>query len=118
MDIEFVDPADAPLPPDRVKFRSVAAEPYSDGRRLGVRLSVTPFQIRPSIDLEVLDAQGVKLASSSIIEATDIEMAVTLHLRQPAADQGCSLVAILRYPEQGEIDRHRQPISFASQEPE
>ena len=58
MDIEFTDPAEAPLPPDRVSFRRVEVEPYQDAQRLLVRLSVTPFQERPTIDLEVLDKQG------------------------------------------------------------
>ncbi len=117
MDIEFVDPADAPLPPDQMSFRSVEVEPLADRRRLGVRLSITPFVIRPSIDLEVLDADAVKVASSSIIEATDIEMSVTLHLRQPAADAHYTLTARLHYPDHGQIDLNRREFSFPPADP-
>lgn len=115
VDIEFVDPAEAPLPPDEMSFRSVAVEPYPDGRRVGVRLAITPFQVRPSIDLEVLDAEGVKLASSSIIEATDVEMSVTLHLRQHAADRQLRLAAQMYYPDHGQVDQHHQQFSFPAQ---
>ena len=105
MDIEFLDPAEAPLPPDQVTFRSVEVEPYSDAQRLLVRLSVTPFQERPSIDLEVLDEQGVRVAASSIVEAADATMSLTLHLQRPSPDLHYTLVARLLYEEQGEVDR-------------
>ncbi|MFQ5921584.1 MAG: hypothetical protein ACE5M4_01970 [Anaerolineales bacterium] len=105
MDIEFRDPAEAPLPPDQVAFRSVEVEPYPDAQRLLVRLSVTPFQVRPSIDLEVLDEHGVRVAASSIVEATDATMSLTLHLQRPSPDLQYTLVARLLYEEQGEVDR-------------
>lgn len=116
MDIEFVDPAEAPLPPDQMSFRSVAVEPFPDRRRLGVRLTITPFLVRPSIDLEVLDSAGVKVASSSIIEATDVEMSVTLHLRQAADDDRFTLSARLHYPDQGEVDLREHEFDFPRRE--
>ncbi len=105
MDIEFLDPAEAPLPPNQVSFRSVEVEPYSDGQRLLVRLSVTPFQERPTIDLEVQDEQGVRLAASSIVEATDATMSLTLHLQRPSSGLQYTLVARLLYEGLGEVDR-------------
>jgi hypothetical protein len=112
MDIEFRDPAEAPQPPDRVSFRGVEVEPYPDAQRLLVRLSVTPFQVRPTIDLEVFDKQGVKVAASSIVEATDAAMSLTLHLRRPAPELEYTLVARLLYEEQGEVDRGEVQFSF------
>jgi hypothetical protein len=105
MDIEFGDPAEAPLPPDQVSFRSVEVEPYPDAQRVLVRLSLTPFQERPTIDLEVLDEQGVKVAASSIVEATDATMSLTLHLKLPSPDIQYRLVARLLYEEHGEVGR-------------
>ena len=105
MDIEFSDPAEAPLPPDQVSFRSVEVEPYSDAQRLLVRLSVTPFQERPTIDLEVLDEQGATVAASSIVEATDATMSLTLHLPNSAPSLTFTLVARLQYEELGEVDK-------------
>lgn len=116
MDIEFVDPSEAPLPPEQMSIRSVVIEPLPDRRRLAVRISITPFLVRPSIDLEVTDAKGVKVASSSIIEATDVEMSVTLHLRQPAGAQDYRLAARLHYPDHGQIDLHEHQFSFPQQE--
>ena len=105
MNIEFLDPAEAPLPPDQVSFRRVEVEPYQDAQRLLVRLSVTPFQERPTIDLEVLDEQGDRVAASSIVEATDVTMSLTLHLQRPSPKSHYTLIARLLYEEQGEVDR-------------
>ncbi|GMR10594.1 MAG: hypothetical protein BMS9Abin28_1415 [Anaerolineae bacterium] len=115
MDIEFLDPAEAPLPPDQVSFRAVEVEPYSDAQRLLVRLSVTPFQVRPTIDLEVHDEQGVRVAASSIVETTDAAMSLTLHLLHPSPGLQYTLVARLLYEEQGEVDRGE--ASFVLPEP-
>ncbi|MFQ5943176.1 MAG: hypothetical protein ACE5JF_06450 [Anaerolineales bacterium] len=113
MDIEFRDPAEAPLPPDQVSWRSVEVEPYPDAQRLLVRLSVTPFQAQPTIDLEILDEQGVKVATSSIVEATDATMSLTLHLQRPELDSRYTLVARLLYEEQGEVDRSETQFSLS-----
>jgi hypothetical protein len=113
MDIEFVDPADAPLPPDQVSFRSIEVEPYSDGERVSVTLSVAPFLVRPSIDIEVLDPEGSKVASSSIIEATETRLSLTLHLRHPAARDSFTLVARLVYPDIGQVDRQETQFSLS-----
>lgn len=113
MDIQFVDPAEAPVPPEQMQFQSVVVEPFADGRRVGVTLTVTPFLVRPSIDLEILDPQGVTVASSSIIEATDTQMTVTLHLRRPAPEQNYVLSASLHYPEHGQVDHKQSEFRLA-----
>jgi hypothetical protein len=104
VEIEFLDPAEAPLPPDQMSFRSIEVEPQPDGLRLKVALEIAPFQVRPSIDLTVTDAQGVQLASSSIIEATETRMTVTLHLRDSSSDGARVLRATLWYPDRAPID--------------
>ncbi len=104
MEIEFLDPAEAPLPPDQMSFRSVEVEPHSDGRRLKVSLQVAPFQVKPSIDLTVTNEQGMVVASSSIVEATETKMSVTLHLRDRSAELRHRLTARLVYPDRDPVD--------------
>lgn len=110
MDIEFVDPAEAPLPPDQVSFRDLRVAPYPDRQRVKVEMSVTPFQVRPSIDLEVLDAQGARVATASIVEATDTTMSLTLHLKNPPWNAPLVLHARLIYPQIGEVDKRQVPF--------
>jgi hypothetical protein len=115
MEIEFLDPAEAPLPPDQMSFRSVEVEPHSDGQRLKVSLRVAPFQVRPSIDLTVTDDQGNVVASSSIVEATETSMSVTLHLRDRSFEPRHRLTALLVYPDRDPVDE--RILEFALPDP-
>ena len=116
MEIEFLDPAEAPLPPDQMSFRSVEVEPHSDGRRVKVSLQVAPFQVRPSIDLTVTNEQGLVVASSSIVEATETKMSVTLHLRDRSAELRHRLTALLVYPDRDPVDE--RVLEFALPDPD
>ena len=69
MDLNFLDPEDAPLPRADVRFRSLTAAPYPDGRRVRLSIHLTPFQHKPNVEVEVHNAAGVEVATMSIIEA-------------------------------------------------
>jgi len=71
------------VPPDQVRVRRVELKPLADGRRLHVAIELTPFIDRPSLEVAVEDAAGVRVAETSIIETIDHQLAFTLHLRQP-----------------------------------
>ncbi len=101
-----------PQPPEQVAFRSLEVDPYPDGSRLKVSLTLTPFQERPSIDIEVLDPQGAKAASSSIVEATDTAMSLTLHLKAPGQPAEYTLVGRILYEAQGEVDRQEATFTL------
>jgi len=81
MDIYFQDPTDIPLPPNEVRIRRLAADPYPDGRRVRVTLELTPFLKRPNGEITVFNASGGEVASLSIIETIDPKMEMTIHLR-------------------------------------
>lgn len=91
MDIFFQDPSQVPLPPEEVRIRAFRAEPWPDGRRVLVRLELTPFQKRPSGKILILDDQGEEVANISIIETIDPKMEFTIHLRSPKP--GCQYTA-------------------------
>ncbi len=81
MEIFFQDPSEIPLPPDKVRIRELHAEPFSDNRRVRIRLEITPFLQRPNCEIHVLDENGNQVASLSIIESIDPKMDFTIHLR-------------------------------------
>ena len=86
--------------------------PHPDGRRLRVNLRLTPFLERPNVDLEVQDASGDRLASATIVETTEPDLALTLHLR--ASSEGpLTLVASVSYREHGRVDRRETRILAA-----
>ena len=43
------------LEPKAIRILDLRAEPYPDGRRLRVALDLTPFQLRPNIELLLTD---------------------------------------------------------------
>ncbi len=105
MDIPLLEPEDVPVPPSDVRFRAVEVVPLPDGRRLRVRLLLTPFMERPNIDLFVQDGRGSPLASVAIVETNEPSMQLTVHL-PPAVPEGpLTLVSIIRYETQGSVDR-------------
>ncbi len=83
MDLNFVDPSEAPVPPQEVRVRRIDLKPFPDRRRIKVHLELTPFHERPTLEVEVRDPDGEKVASTSIIETVDYQLEFTLHLRKP-----------------------------------
>jgi hypothetical protein len=99
MDIFFQDPSEIPLSPDEVRIRHLRAEPWPDGRRVGVYLEVDPFQRRPNADLVVTAPNGEEVAQVSIIEPMTRKMELTLHLRAAQPGLAYTLRAVLFYSE-------------------
>ena len=81
MDIFFQDPSVVPLPPHEVRIRELRVEPWPDQRRIRIYLELTPFQLRPSGEISIIDSAGEEIASASIIETMDPIMELTIHLR-------------------------------------
>jgi len=107
VDIQFYEPAEAPLPPDEVSFREFVVEPLADGRRVRLSLSITPFQQRPSIEVEILDPGGQQMSLTSIVEATDVSMSLTMHMRGEATTGEYTALARLYYPPHPPVDQAR-----------
>lgn len=99
MDIFFSDPTDVPLPPEEVRIRQFSAEPWPDGRRVRIHLEITPFQKRPSSEIEIYDAGGEEIATLSIVEAISPSMDLTMHLRVPEPRGMYKVMASLYYYE-------------------
>lgn len=82
MDIFFSDPGDVPVEPDNVKVRSLTTEPYPDGRRVKIFLEITPFTMKPNIEINIDNQDGVRVGSLSIVESMINKMDFTIHLRE------------------------------------
>lgn len=81
----YEDPEEIPIPVPReeMRFESVQAEPYPDGRRVKLTFKLKPFMERPSVEAWVTNASGQMVATLSLIEAMDQEFDFTVHLRGP-----------------------------------
>ncbi len=117
MDIFFTDPDAIPLPPNEVRIQGLQAEPYADGRRVRVRLELTPFQKRPNADLSILNAQGEEVASASIIETMEPKMELTLHVRGVGQPGDYTLMARVFYREELPAGQEPGPNDDPAQRP-
>ena len=91
MDLFFTNSNDVPLPPDKVEIRELAAAPMEDGKRVTVSFELTPFQVRPNIEIRVTNQENKAVGSFSVVEAIDNKMSFTLHIREPKP-QGSYLI--------------------------
>ncbi len=67
--------------PEETRITSLTAEPYPDGERVRVDIEMTPFQTRPFLEVALTDANGVEIATASIVEPMSWKLEFTMHLR-------------------------------------
>ncbi len=99
VDIFFTDPTNAPKPPDEVEIRKLEAQPYPDGRRVKVLLEVTPFQMRPNLDIRIEDSDGREVASLNVVEPITPHNEFTMHLRLQDPTGEYRVIASVLYPD-------------------
>ena len=92
------------LPPEEVRILKLVGEPYPDGKRVRVNLDMTPYQVRPHLDMVVLNPQGKIVANISIIEPMAWKQEFTIHVREARQDGEYKLIARLFYPPRDEED--------------
>lgn len=83
MDIFFTNPNDVPVPPEKMEIRELKATPYSDGKRVAIEFEITPFQLKPNIEIGIFNQTSQEVASFSVVEAIENKMTFTIYLREP-----------------------------------
>lgn len=112
--IDFFNPEDAPQPRDKVKIERLEAQPYPDGWRVKIVITLTPFQERPNLELNVRSQAGRVVSEMSVIETMIRHMEFTVHIRgvpSPAGDYVAS--AVLYYGEDPAQVQHRVEVPFS-----
>jgi hypothetical protein len=105
VDIPLVEPEEAPRPPQEVRVRDLVVAPHPDGLRLRVSMRLTPFLERPNVELEIRDSTGDQLASATVVEPTEPDLSLTLHMRSGPAGGPLTLITSVLYAEHGSVDR-------------
>ena len=99
----FNQSPDARTPQD-VRFTELRVEPWPDGRRVRVHVSLTPFQKNPNVEVVITDPAGNEVARASIIETADVRFVFTMHIRGTDVNGMYTLSANLNYEETGQVD--------------
>ena len=98
MHVRFYDNLDGgPRSREEVRFNKLGLYVFEDGRRVAVGFDLTPFIERPSIFVQVRNAEGEEAASLSVIEAMQPNFNLTLHLRDDFRKDPYEVEAILYY---------------------
>lgn len=84
--------------PEETNITSLSAEPYPDGYRVHVNIQMTPFQKRPHLEVQLKDADGEEIASTSIVEPLSWKIEFTMHIRGEL-NNPYTLEAKLYYPD-------------------
>jgi hypothetical protein len=98
----FEDPLRGPRPREEVRFNQLGLFVHEEGRRIAVGFDITPFLDRPSIEVVVTNESGQEAATLSIIEATQPNFNVTVHLRDDEPNELYTVEAYLYYTSPGE----------------
>jgi hypothetical protein len=106
-------PEDA-KPPLEVRLTELRVEPWPDGQRLRVHLTMTSFQENPSLDVVLADDLGEEIARADIIETAENRIVFTLHIRHPSLSGNYQLTANINYPENGTVDTKSIGFQIAS----
>jgi hypothetical protein len=94
--------------PEETSIIQLSAQPYPDGYRLRVNLEITPFQIRPHIEVTLHDADGNEVASTNIVEPMSWKLEFTMHIRGEL-NNPYALSARLYYPDGPD----REPLIYS-----
>ncbi len=102
------------LPPAEVRFRELRVEPWPDGRRLKVHVSLTPFQQKPDLEATIFDEDGKEVSHASIIENAETRFVFTMHIRAQTVTGAYTLIAKVSYQDFGTVDE--KTLTFESKE--
>ncbi len=102
------------LPPAEIRFTELRVEPWADGRRIRVHVTLTPFQQKPNLEASIKDETGHEVSFTSIIETAENRFVFTMHIRSASVSGKYTLTASLNYQDLGTIDE--KSISFSTQE--
>ncbi|HEX2980621.1 MAG TPA: hypothetical protein VHO48_10200 [Anaerolineaceae bacterium] len=103
-------PPDAREPAD-TRFSDVHVEPWPDGRRVRVHLTLTPYKVRPNLEATIVNREGDEVAAITIVENLDPRLVITMHIREPQPLGPYTLTARILYEQDGTVDE--QSVSFS-----
>jgi hypothetical protein len=109
MDFFFPEDNLQRMVPEETRITSLTAQAYPDGYRVRCNIEITPYQKRPHIEVTLNDADGVDVASTSIVEPMSWKLEFTLHIREEELKNPYTLEAKLYYPD----GPSQEPVAFS-----
>jgi len=102
----LINPTLTPPPQDDIKILALDAEPYPDGRRVRVKLVLSPFLQGPNAEINLSNHDDELLASIDIVNIFIPENEFTLHIPENKSLPGSYTVNVeVFYIEEEEIEQ-------------
>lgn len=102
----LINPTLTPPPQDDIKILALDAEPYPDGRRVRVKLVLSPFLQGPNAEINLSNHDDELLASIDIVNIFIPENEFTLHIPEIKSLPGSYTVNVeVFYIEEEEIEQ-------------
>jgi len=102
----IINPSLTPPPQDDLKILTLDAEPYPDGRRVRVKLVLSPFLQGPNAEISLSNQDDELLASINIVNIFIPENEFTLHIPESKSLPGSYTVNVeVFYVEEEEIEQ-------------
>lgn len=102
----LINPTLTPPPQDDIKILALDAEPYPDGRRVRVKLVLSPFLQGPNAEINLSNHDDELLASINIVNIFIPENEFTLHIPEIKSLPGSYTVNVeVFYIEEEEIEQ-------------
>ncbi len=100
-EIFFFDEGATPLPASEVHIEHAAAQPYTDGTRIQVTITLSPFQEKPNLGISIVDQNNETLVTAEVLEPISITTEITLHIK-PSEPHLCHTLVVNLYYEENE----------------
>lgn len=100
-EIFFFDEGATPLPAHEVRIEDATAQPYPDGTRVQVMITLSPFQDKPNLAISIVDQNNETLVTAEVLEPISITTEITLHIK-PNDPHLCHTLVVNLYYEENE----------------
>lgn len=120
MEINFFDnPLQGPKSREDVRIKSIGIFIHEDARMLSFGIELTPFLERPSIEMKMINGDGLDAGSLTVIETLTPNFSLIVHFRDPELRDPYELTAVIYYatPETERVNVDSQTIKFSAAEP-
>ena len=102
----LINPTLTPPPQDDIKILALDAEPYPDGRRVRVKLVLSPFLQGPNAEINLSNHDDELLTTINIVNIFIAENEFTLHIPENKSLPGSYTVNVeVFYIEEEEIEQ-------------
>ena len=111
MSTDTIDP-EVSKPSETIHFEELRVEPWPDGHRVRVHVTLSPFAARPNLEAAIFNTDDLELQRVHIVENTDVRLVFTMHLRGAQIPGKFSLQAQVYFDQKEILDQRTSILKY------